>query len=1714
MCDYPPNPPSRAEYRVPSDSPAVEIVSEKRVFSKTAPLPSSSSDTEDLRSSLQRLELQNLLIRIPRSNHDVQAPPNAHERLLTQSVQDFLQVERIRRSKDPLAIKRPLRSVLILTSHQNAARCLFLFSSHAQLSAIRHGTPQVSRACALDHVLAEHDVVITTPDLAMAHARTNKLHLRRVSLLLIDQAHEAGLRSHPAAVLVRDYCRAIPPRRRPRILAVTRINLSRLLLFPIEYNLMSRSIFDTSHDVLWSPCYGNSARDSQGGLIDIENIQYTVHSESRPHELEGHPHLSPLTAVAAQNNGMKLGNDELVLLEQEIGYLGIALYLKASGRRRRRSTQSRGRSASARFRSIPATTLGEVDFVGMSEKVFYLIRELQFVYACSTQSHPLSVVIHAGHPIVACTLGEVLRSIPMFRNLNVQTVLGCAKSDLHQYGSSQTTENLWQGEETDDEGVAGLAAGYVQVLIVADTYLSQGRVQRPLAATPLVIRFDGSVADPSTDGGGGRCRVIVFRQRRTLHEEGRIPQEYCRARGEGGRAILNGVQNGARNEIVDLTDDDMGIGDSNAHEDRGREQSFAQNKYETKHLRKRKRSINNKQKWGTWQTGSYWTKLESYDSKRSGLEKTSSFTCKPAAALLGPDIHSNNISHQYSVVLYNEMPSESPPLPPAEARRSGIEDFMFVFSQRLADDDLVVSLKDSFFGTGSTISVCGYAKLFYHGPIKLHQKQIKLGREYGAVVFPFLMHWVHRSHFVWEEELNSKTIPEQKSLREYCRMYLILPLRVKERSNSGSRPDCIPNDTLDERKEGNHGNARKEVMRKYFGSEDQSIALSDHDLKCTREVDWENIQKVIELNDIEVRDTECRKSDSLGSDRVKELEGTLLYASKPSEFFVLSGKLHENISPLCEVTRSRKFALRDDGTIIPHEDLRHLVNVHTNNESLLKQAEAAKQNSMVTDSQSNEIIDLTKDTLKRDVKAPVSFENEGRILPSNLGSPTDNENLSPVKWCTKKNRFILEQRRSTKRRRATVHISELKKFDVQRNIKKKRKFWTGDVRYSLETYMKKYYPQCLKDLNQPLLMGIRPRVRTLTDLCDLVQGVSQLQLCERSVANSGNSKYLIPELCRKHPVSVGSLFVPPVAFLLEHHLAMCELRALLVKRTGIRCDLGLLTRSVTSAGVSHIANYERLEFLGDALLKLSSTVRVFTRFPHDSEGKMHSKRRKLVCNARLYEVGKAVGLQNYCRNRKEEVGEWKPPGTDMGGRTHLISVKGLADVVEAICGAFFLHGASSLDEESIKLQTVDLDKNENSANWVIDLCNDSDDEDDQEDQRLKESERDATEAKEEPVLVGQETELKSKTPNETHPFSAISVEQGYITGYKLLEAFHVFEDIEPSHSEILLAAAHAMHVKGTPAPTEMSPAAFPYDERIATPLRPWEEHFGIIEKNIGYTFKRRPLLVSALTHSSYHRNKLHAELETFERLEFLGDAIADFFVVWYLYEMYPELDPGKLTDLKSNVVSNEAFARTSITLGLHNFMYLNSEKLAQDVQLFATTVDQDLTQEDELGGHGTFKRNLGELAAPKILGDVFEAILGAVYVDSGLRHAWRVCMNLLRDSLRINADPSRDDLHPVNELCDLVMREWKLGSMPRYESIRTEGQKEGFKLISVHILGERIAIGKGSKWKRAKLQAAVKALERLRTDEKDTKSDGARLKSRLLKRSLERKLRAKRGREY
>ncbi len=129
-----------------------------------------------------------------------------------------------------------------------------------------------------------------------------------------------------------------------------------------------------------------------------------------------------------------------------------------------------------------------------------------------------------------------------------------------------------------------------------------------------------------------------------------------------------------------------------------------------------------------------------------------------------------------------------------------------------------------------------------------------------------------------------------------------------------------------------------------------------------------------------------------------------------------------------------------------------------------------------------------------------------------------------------------------------------------------------------------------------------------------------------------------------------------------------------------------------------------------------------------------------------------------------------------------------------------------------------------------------------------------------------------------------------------------------------------------------------------------------LEERIGYTFQNRELLKEALTHSSYHNEmKSRGEICAFnERLEFLGDSVLSIVVSSYIFEKYRNKQEGDLTKIRASVVCEKALAKFAGKIALGDYMFL---------------------------GHGEVMNN--GRSRPSITADAFEALLAAMYLDSG-----------------------------------------------------------------------------------------------------------------------------------
>ncbi|KAI4302070.1 hypothetical protein L6164_035287 [Bauhinia variegata] len=194
---------------------------------------------------------------------------------------------------------------------------------------------------------------------------------------------------------------------------------------------------------------------------------------------------------------------------------------------------------------------------------------------------------------------------------------------------------------------------------------------------------------------------------------------------------------------------------------------------------------------------------------------------------------------------------------------------------------------------------------------------------------------------------------------------------------------------------------------------------------------------------------------------------------------------------------------------------------------------------------------------------------------------------------------------------------------------------------------------------------------------------------------------------------------------------------------------------------------------------------------------------------------------------------------------------------------------------------------------------------------------------------------------------------------------------------------------------------------------------------LNYSFHDTSLLVEALTHGSYMLPEIP---RCYQRLEFLGDSVLDYLITMYLYEKYPVMTPGLLTDLRAASVNNDCYARSAIKVGLHKHVLHASQELHKHIVVTVNDFEKS-SSESTFGWES-------ETSFPKVLGDIIESLAGAILVDSGYRK--EVVFQSMRPLLEPLVTPETLKLHPVRELNELCQKENYLMKKPIISCINGE----------------------------------------------------------------------------
>ncbi|KAH6660429.1 hypothetical protein BKA67DRAFT_616874 [Truncatella angustata] len=329
-------------------------------------------------------------------------------------------------------------------------------------------------------------------------------------------------------------------------------------------------------------------------------------------------------------------------------------------------------------------------------------------------------------------------------------------------------------------------------------------------------------------------------------------------------------------------------------------------------------------------------------------------------------------------------------------------------------------------------------------------------------------------------------------------------------------------------------------------------------------------------------------------------------------------------------------------------------------------------------------------------------------------------------------------------------------------------------------------------------------------------------------------------------------------------------------------------------------NYERLEFLGDAFLKMSTSIALYTRAPEGNEFHHHVDRMVLICNKNLFNNALELKLEESIRSKSFNRRVWYPDGLEQlkgkkgaGRSIHVLGDKSIADVCEALIGAAYLTG---------------LEKN-NSLDMAVKA-----------------------------VTIFANCRLENK-------YHTMKTYDAFYSAFKIPE----WQSAEPTAVHIDLAKK--------------------------------------IESKLGYKFKYPRLLRCAFIHSSY--TFMYEHIPSYQRLEFLGDALLDMVCVDYLFHRFPGADPQWLTEHKMAMVSNQFLGCLCVCLDLHRHMMSMTANMPQQVATYVdaiTRAREEAEQEAELANlsRSCYSRSFWTtvIEPPKCLPDVVEACIGAIFVDS------------------------------------------------------------------------------------------------------------------------------------
>ncbi|KAJ1925469.1 Dicer-like protein 1 [Tieghemiomyces parasiticus] len=422
-------------------------------------------------------------------------------------------------------------------------------------------------------------------------------------------------------------------------------------------------------------------------------------------------------------------------------------------------------------------------------------------------------------------------------------------------------------------------------------------------------------------------------------------------------------------------------------------------------------------------------------------------------------------------------------------------------------------------------------------------------------------------------------------------------------------------------------------------------------------------------------------------------------------------------------------------------------------------------------------------------------------------------------------------------------------------------------------------------------------------------------------------RHLIPLLCAKHPLSArthrSALLLPTVLYSLEGILRAARLRATFQLRA--RLDYLVRVTTLPSAVPNTLVNYERLEYLGDVTLKLLGSLVAFVHHPIAHEGQLTGFRYVMVNNTRLFKYARQARLQNYLTDTAFAPRRWRPPGFvsveqlekhqagQVAAHRKVYPNKTLADLIEASLAACYLSEGFEAGIHCIRQLGLPL---------------------------------------------GGITRWEDFYPTYRRELEACQ---------ERLVAARVGLPITMSE---VCASLSTTSTPGLASTGDSAALSGPF---AGVSVAKAVDH-AAVERVLGYRFRDRSLIDQALTHGSAADASSKSDGGSYERLEYIGDALIDFFSVQYLYHRFPQASPQLLTNLRVASVNNNFLAMLCHAAGLHRHVVHFSPSLGQAIAEYVIHRDQLMDNEEDGEEMGVTSSKAAQLAAVGLNG---------MQVDSG-----------------------------------------------------------------------------------------------------------------------------------